>query len=127
MTPDRTILLVDDNEFVLEVTSRMLEQLGFRVLTASSGFVAVDVFQTPPCRIDLVVMDLVMPGMDGEMLFDILKAGDPHLKALLITGYSADNKVSSILRKGCNGFIQKPFNLIQLSDKVHEILDAPIP
>jgi len=122
-----TVLLVDDEEQVLEIGKMMLERLGYQVLTAGGGVEAVETFGTSGSGIDLVVLDMVMPDMGGGETFDRLKEISPDIKVLLSSGYSMNGQAQKILDKGCRGFIQKPFNMIELSHKVRASLDKPQP
>ncbi len=119
-----TILLVDDEEMVAEVGQKMLQKLGYRVILAPSGRKAVEIFKQLHKRIDLVILDMIMPDMGGSETFDQLKTLAPDTKVLLSSGYSLDGQASQIMKRGCNGFIQKPFNLKHFSQKIREILDA---
>jgi signal transduction histidine kinase/CheY-like chemotaxis protein len=116
------ILLVDDEELVLEVGARMLEKLGYTVMTARGGKSAVDIYEKNFEALDLVILDLVMPDLGGSKAFDMIRRINPQANVLLSSGYSADGQASFILQRGCNGFIQKPFNLKELSEKIIEIL-----
>ena len=118
-----TILLVDDEEMVLDLTREMLERLGYRILSASSGIEALRIYREQGDRIDLVILDMVMPGMGGAELFQRLKDADAGIKTLLSTGYSLSDQAAEILNQGCQGFIQKPFTLLDVSRKIREILD----
>lgn len=118
-----TILLVDDEEIILETCKDMLELLGYQVLTARNGKEAVNVFNKKPDSISLVILDMVMPKMGGSEVFDILKAIRSDIKVLLYSGYSIEGQAAKIMERGCDGFIQKPFHLKSLSEKVREILD----
>lgn len=113
-----TVLLVDDEEMILEVGRMMLEKLGYRVLTAGSGRDAVDLYRKEREEIDLIVLDMIMPGMGGGETYDQLKAIDPDVAVLLSSGYSIDGQAKEILDRGCSGFIQKPFAMDELSRKV---------
>jgi CheY-like chemotaxis protein len=117
-----TVLLVDDEEIVLGVGKQMLERLGYSVITAGSGQEAVDVYKNSPDNVDLVLLDMIMPGMEAGDIYDKLKAINPAIKVLLSSGYSLDQKTSAIIDRGCNGFIQKPFNMKSLEEKIEEIL-----
>ena len=119
-----TVLLVDDEEIVLGVGQQMLERLGYSVLTARSGQEAVDVYKNEPDVIDLVLLDMIMPGMEAGDTYDQLKAVNPAIKVILSSGYSLDQNASAIIDRGCNGFIQKPFNMKILEEKIGEILNA---
>jgi two-component system cell cycle sensor histidine kinase/response regulator CckA len=117
------ILLVDDEEMIAEIGKRMLEKLGYRVLLAESGDRALEAYETQGSDIDLVILDMIMPGMGGGEAFDKLKAIDPSVRVLLSSGYSLNGQAARIMRRGCDGFIQKPFNLEQISKKLREILE----
>jgi PAS domain S-box-containing protein len=117
-----TVLLVDDEQMILDVGGQMLEKLGYQVLTAPNGKDAIQLFECHKDNIVLVILDMIMPVMGGSETFDILKTMHPNLKILLSSGYAADGQASDILKRGCNGFIQKPFNFEQLSRKTSEAL-----
>ncbi len=117
-----TVLLVDDEQMILDVGSQMLGKLGYQVLTAPNGKEAVKLFERHKDRVVLVILDMIMPVMGGSETFDKLKSMQPTLKVLLSSGYAVDGQASDILKRGCNGFIQKPFNLEQLSRKTSEAL-----
>jgi len=117
-----TILIVDDEAMVLDVGASMLEALGYNVLQAPGGKEAVDICRDHPGPIDLVVLDLIMPDMGGGEVFDRIKEMRPGLKVLLSSGYNVDGQARRILDRGCDGFIQKPFDINQLSAKIKDIL-----
>ncbi len=117
-----TILLVDDEEMVLEVGEEMLKQIGYKVVTAEHGEKAIDVVKKQKNGIALVILDMIMPGMGGGETYDHLKEIDGDIKVLLSSGYSIDGEAREILDRGCNGFIQKPFDLKTLSRVVQETL-----
>ena len=117
------ILLIDDEEMILEVSKDILEELGYEVLSAKSGKEAIGVFKKHKDIIDLVILDMIMPDMSGGETYDALKEIDTDIKVLLSTGYSMNGQATKILDRGCNGFIQKPFNIKSLSEKIMEILE----
>ncbi len=117
-----TVLIVDDEEMVTSVSKHLLESVGYRVLTADSGMAAVECIKHEKENIDIVILDMVMPGMTGEETFEQIKAVDPEIKVLLSSGYSMSGQAAEIMQKGCDGFIQKPFKLEKLSQKIREIL-----
>ena len=119
-----TILLIDDEVMILEVAQQMLANLGYRVLTASSGGPALDTFRRDHVGIDLVILDMIMPEMSGGRVFEGLKAIDPGVRVLLSSGYSINGQAMDILARGCRGFIQKPFTIKDLALKVREVLGA---
>jgi CheY-like chemotaxis protein len=118
-----TILLVDDEKMVLEVSRELLESLGYRVYAAGSGQEAVAVYMEKKSEIGLVILDMVMPGISGGETFDRLREIYPGIKVLLSSGYSVNGEAQTIMDRGCSGFLQKPFHLENLSRKVREILD----
>ena len=117
-----TILLIDDEKMILDVGCELLEELGYTVLSALSGQEALDIFQKNSDKIDLIIMDMIMPGMGGGETFDRLRNMNSSIKVLLSSGYSVNGQAAKILRRGCDGFIQKPFNLNQLAEKIGEIM-----
>jgi len=101
----------------------MLEKLGYGVVLARSGEEALGVFEEKKGAINMVILDMIMPDMGGGEIYDRLKALNPGVKVLLSSGYSIDGQASEILDRGCDGFIQKPFNIKDISHKIREILD----
>jgi two-component system cell cycle sensor histidine kinase/response regulator CckA len=124
LTGTETILLVDDEAMILEVAMDMLDTLGYTIYPAESGQRALDLYARHREEIQLVILDMVMPGLSGQETFNRLKTADPALKILLSSGYTLNGDAQKLLDEGCRGFIQKPFNLMQLSVKVRNILDS---
>lgn len=119
-----TILLVDDEDVVLEVGKPLLETLGYEVLVARSGKEGIQLYRENQDRIRGVVLDMIMPQMSGGETFEQLRAINPRVKVLLSSGYSINGQAREILNRGCNGFIQKPFHLQELSRKLQESLGS---
>ena len=115
------VLLVDDEPMILSVGRDLLEHLGYEVLVAENGERAVDLYRANRGRIDAVVLDMVMPGLSGGETFDRLRGIDPKIGVLLSSGYSIDSQASEILARGCDDFIQKPYDLPGLSRKLRTI------
>lgn len=118
-----TVLLVDDEAVILEVGQAYLENLGYTVHVARGGRDALAVFAAGYRGIDLVILDMIMPDIGGGEVYDRIRSIDPDVKVLLSSGYSLDGQASEILARGCNGFIQKPFGMRELSIKIKEILE----
>jgi PAS domain S-box-containing protein len=118
-----TILLVDDEDMIINVCQAMLEKLGYTVIAARGGAQAIDIVRQRGKRIDLVILDLIMPGMDGGQAFDQIRAIAPDLPVVLASGYAINGQATGIMQRGCNGFIQKPFNFTRLSQKIRQVLD----
>jgi PAS domain S-box-containing protein len=124
LTGSEMILLVDDEEMVADIAKGMLEKLGYKIVVAAGGYEAIKLLKTIRNQVDLVILDMIMPDMSGGETFNRLRAIKPDVKILLSSGYSLNGQASEIMRRGCNGFIQKPFNVKQISRKIREILDA---
>lgn len=119
-----TVLLVDDEDMIIDVGTRMLRKLGYQVFTARDGKEAITIFKKHQDKIDLIVLDMIMPQMGGGETFDRIKKIKPDVKVLLSSGFSINGQASEILNRGCNSFIQKPFNLQKLSQNIRAILEA---
>ncbi len=117
-----TILVVDDEEYILNADKAMLNELGYEVLLANGGKEALRVFDENKDRINLLILDLIMPDLSGEIVYDRIKSLRPDIRVILSSGYSIEGQAESILKRGCDGFIQKPYNLNQLADKIKRIL-----
>ncbi|CAB1059211.1 PAS/PAC sensor hybrid histidine kinase [Olavius sp. associated proteobacterium Delta 1] len=117
------ILLVDDEEGTIHVEKLMLKELGYSVLPALSGHEAVQLYKENMVNLDLVALDMIMPQMNGKDTYVELKRINPKVKVLLVSGYSLNKQIEELLDKGCNGFIQKPFDIVQLSQKLREVLE----
>ena len=118
-----TLLLVDDEKVILEVGRELLEALGYRVLTGEDGKEAIEIYKKNQDDIDCVVLDMVMPTMGGGKAYDRMKEINPDIKVLLSSGYSIDGEATEILKRGCSGFIQKPFKINELAEKIREIVE----
>jgi PAS domain S-box-containing protein len=117
-----TVLLVDDEDMIIDIGQDILKTLGYKVLLAKSGEEALLVYKENRDKIDMIILDMIMPGMGGGETYDILKEINPDIMVLLSSGYSINGQASEILDRGCNGFIQKPFNIADLSKKIREVL-----
>ena len=117
-----TILLIDDEDMIIEVGQELLEALGHKVLLAKCGEEAISVYKRNRSQIDMVILDLIMPGMGGGETYDKLKEIDSNVRILLSSGYSVNGQARKIMERGCDGFIQKPFNIEELSMKIRDIL-----
>ena len=118
-----TVLFVDDEDMIIEVAEALLERLGYKVLIAGTGKEAIKIYEENKEQIDIVVLDMIMPDMSGGETYDRMKEINPRVKVLLSSGYSINGQATEILDRGCNGFIQKPFKIKELSQKLREVLD----
>lgn len=118
------ILLVDDEAVVREATARMLEDLGYKVLECRDGEEALDLFRAISHDVDAVVLDMVMPKLAGPETFEAMRAIKPDIKVLLASGFSINGAASGLLKAGAAGFLQKPYQIEELSQKLHDILKS---
>jgi CheY-like chemotaxis protein len=117
-----TILLVDDEDMIWDVIADMLQRLGYTLVLAGNGLEAVEVYENNPGKIDLVILDMIMPEMDGHKAFFRLKEIDPKVKVLLSSGYVSEENVRSVIDAGAAGFLKKPYRMVDLAKKLREIL-----
>jgi two-component system cell cycle sensor histidine kinase/response regulator CckA len=117
-----TVLLVDDEEEVLHVAYEMLKRLQYHPFLANEGTEAVELYRSHLGKIDLVILDMIMPGMSGSQTFDRIREIHPEARVLLSSGYSIDGQARQIIDRGCCGFIQKPFTMNDLSIKLQSLL-----
>lgn len=118
------ILLVDDDEMVLEVGGKMLQHIGYEVLKARDGHEALALFEKHHHRVDVIVLDMRLPGMNGASVFGELRKIKPGIRVLLASGYLENHLSSVILAHNCNDFIQKPFQLRQLKHKLEKLMES---
>ncbi len=121
---NETILLVDDEKVITDVTGAMLSTLGYEVIVASDGEEAVSIYQNRGKHIDLVIMDVVMPGMGGGEAIDLIREINPSVKVILCSGYSMSGAVKAIMDKGVHTFLKKPFKMDDFSHKIREVLES---
>ncbi len=96
--------------------------MGYQALVARSGKEAIKIYEKYKDKINLIILDMIMPDMGGGKTYDRIKEINPDIKVLLSSGYSIEGQATEILKRGCNGFIKKPFNIKELSHKIREIL-----
>ncbi|TET83297.1 MAG: PAS domain S-box protein [Desulfobacteraceae bacterium] len=120
---EETILLVDDEDMIIDVGKAMLRTLGYNFFVAKSGKEAVEIYKQKQDKIDMVILDMIMPDMGGQETYDHMHGINPDVKVLLSSGYSINDQTKDLLVNGCNVFIQKPFNIKQMSVKIREVLD----
>ena len=116
------ILLVDDEETILEVCTMMLQRLGYHVLEAIDGQRAIDIFEKEKDAIDIVLLDMRMPGMNGATVYNRLIQIQPHVKVILFSGFFENQQIRKILKNENVDLIQKPVRLKQMSQKLENML-----
>jgi len=126
----KTILLVDDDDIARRSTSALLTTIGHEVVPATGGREAVEIYRQRAKEIDLVLLDVIMPGMDGVQTYGQLEKIDPAVKVILMSGYTSDavgELVRQLLARGCCGFIKKPFHLQELQESITKALEIGPP
>ncbi len=116
--------MVDDEDMVREVARDLLAELGYDVDSVASGQEAVRMIQAAPERFDLVILDMVMPGMDGLETIGCLRRIRADLRVILVSGYDSDEKIRRALQSGYVEFMQKPYKINDLANLVRRILQS---
>jgi len=120
---EKTILLIDDEETVINISEMMLKRLGYRVLKAHSGYEGLKLFEENKSTINLIISDLEMPKMNGKEVLHKLREIDPQIKVMLSSGALTEADEKNVINKGFNGFIKKPYNINTLCEKMAEIIN----
>jgi two-component system cell cycle sensor histidine kinase/response regulator CckA len=124
-TGTETILLVDDEEMVRALGQAVLEPCGYTVLMAEDGVQALEVYQAHRGEIPLVVLDVIMPQMDGQECLRRLRELDPRVRVLISTGYTARGLAQELVAEGALGVVEKPFQIRDFAAAVRAALDKP--
>ena len=125
-TGDETLLLVDDDDAVIDVTKSILERLHYRVLVARHGIEAVELARTHEGVIDLVILDLGMPFAGGAEAFPFLKAARPDIRVMISSGYEMNDVVQGLLAAGADAFLQKPYRVSALARGIRQVLERRV-
>ena len=123
-TGSGTILMIEDEDVVIEVIHAMLEMLGYRVMVAKTGKDAIHIAETFDGQIDLALLDIKLPDIDGRNLYPLIMKARSNLKVIVFSGYSIDGPAREILDAGAQDFIQKPFSIATLSEKLKEVFEG---
>ena len=118
------ILIVDDEEFITMLAQQVLTDEGYRVATAKNGFQAIDIYRKLKDEVALVILDFMMPVMDGADVFAELQAINPHVPVVLSSGFAEQDRLRGMLARGLRGFIPKPYTQAKLLDQIRQTLDA---
>jgi two-component system, cell cycle sensor histidine kinase and response regulator CckA len=119
-----SILLLDDEKYIRKIGEQMLSMTGYKVLTATNGIEALEVYRSNQDRIALVLLDLMMSEMGGNRCLEELLKLNPRIKVVIASGYSADGPTKDVLSAGAKGFVIKPYDMRQMLGIVREVLDA---
>jgi len=117
-----TVLLVDDELMIRQLGARILEKAGYHVIVASDGAEGVEVYRQHVDEIDVTILDMNMPGMDGMETMACLKSEFPNINVLISTGHTIDGELDRMRREGTFGLLQKPYRACELREKVHEVM-----
>ncbi len=120
-----TILLVDDEDYIRDLGNQILSKFGYSILMAENGQVALDMYRSLWKSIDLVLLDLIMPGISGAECLKELRTINPEVKVVVISGYSPDGSTDELFQLGARGFISKPYQMTQMLQVTREVLDSP--
>jgi CheY-like chemotaxis protein len=118
------ILIIDDEPEIAEFASTILAEQGYKVIVARDGFEALKIFQQIHDQIRLIILDFFLPVMDGDAVFEELKALDPGVNVVLSSGFAEQNKIGAMLAQGLRGFIPKPYTPEKLLEQVQTAIDA---
>ena len=119
-----TILVIEDEKMVMDVTTAILERFGYRVLGAKTGKEAIDIAKTFDGDIDLAILDIMLPDMNGKAIYPFLMEARPDLKVIVFSGYTIDGLAQEILNEGAQDFIQKPFTIAEILKKLKMVLEG---
>ena len=123
-TGEGTILVIEDEEPLVELFRQILERLGYRVLQARTGKEAVEFARTFDGQIDLALLDIKLPDMDGGRVYPLIMEARPDMKVIVCSGYSIHGPAQDIIDAGAEGFIQKPFSIAPFAEKLKEVLEG---
>jgi CheY-like chemotaxis protein len=118
------LLLIEDEPDVADLASEMLAEEGYRVVLAHDGFEALKIYETMGKQIGLVILDYFLPVIDGDAVFEELRALNPKVNVVLSSGFAEQSKIASMLAQGLRGFIPKPYSREKLLEQVRSTLDA---
>ena len=116
--------MIEDEDVVIEVTQVMLEMLGYRVMVAKTGKDAIHIAETFDGQIDLALLDIKLPDIDGRNLYPLIMKARPNLKVIVFSGYAIEGPAQKILDAGAQNFLQKPFSIATLSEKLKEVFEG---
>lgn len=124
MRGNETALVVDDEKVILDMAANMLSSAGYQVITAEGGREAINKYRERQEDIDVVVLDIVMPDIDGEDVLEAIKSINPDAEIVISSGYSINGQAGTLMDKGANSFVQKPFTPHELTAAIRSVLDA---
>ena len=123
LTGQGKILLVDDEELNRTLGAEIIESIGYSVSLAGSGQESIDIFNEKHSEIDIVIVDMIMPGINGSDVFHRMKEIDKNCKVIIASGYTYNEKIESLQKQGLAGFINKPYILSELSQLLNDTMN----
>ena len=117
-------MIIEDEKDVMTVSRAMVKRIGYTVLEAKTGKEAVDIARDFEGGIDLAMLDIALPDIQGERVFELIREIRPDIKVVICSGYAIEGPVQKILNAGAQGFIQKPYKFKELSEKLKEVLEG---
>jgi len=118
----KTLLLVDDERTILNMMNEFCRESGYEVMMAVSGKEALDIYQNHKDDIDLVLLDMILPGMGGFEIFQQLQAIDPKVNVVISTGFCFDGEIKEMMQKGCKGCLYKPYGFEEFLSKIESVM-----
>lgn len=122
-TIKKNILVIDDEDVIRQLLNDILDMLGFNVILSAAPEEALEIYREQGQNIDLILMDMMMPGMNGEQLYKAMNEIDRNNRVIVLSGYSMADEVESMIREGAVGFIQKPVSIAKLKETIMKALE----
>ncbi len=122
-----TLLLIEDEPLIQKYCIEMIRSLDFEVIAASDGNNAIRIYKEQHTEIDLVILDMIMPGMDGCTIFRLLNEINPHVKVIIASGFTVDRRMDQMLSSGMHGYLKKPYTLDELAEEIANTLNRKLP
>ena len=117
------VLIIDDDEFMLQITEDILSRLGYDPITAANGKSGIEAYEKCKDKAAIVILDLMLPDLGGDEVFDELRKINPDINVLLVSGFKRDPRIADLLIRGCDGFLKKPYSIEELSQAIRDIID----
>jgi len=119
-----TVFVIDDEEIIRTMATDMLTDSGYEVISARDGEEALELFRESAHKIDIVLLDMIMPGLGGSEIFDLLRQINPDVKVIFSSGFSAEELPHGLLQQGTTDFIEKPYRIDELLAKISSMIQG---
>lgn len=120
---NKTVLVIDDEDVIRNLMNDILDMLGYNVILSARPSEALELYRMHRHSIDLILMDMVMPEMNGQQLYRAMNEIDPDNRVIVLSGYSMAEEVEMMLQEGVAGFLQKPVTISRLKEIINEVLE----